>query len=954
LINARPVPKGWLGWAVEKMAIRKNKPKREKKSLNVSPADTPSASELFVRPPVDTELCDEPASATQANTTMQSSLQADTLRARLAANRPAGVQKSKFAITQKILIAGVFISTVLLTYSLVFSPFPPSPPSQTHVSQSTGRLTAKQPAADTERSDEPASASNAPQTQTAQVSIAQPQVEQKEPNKPPAVVVAETHASSPVSGNQLTQTTEEQLVAQTETAAKPHTELRDEPASATPESSQKTEPSSLRLADEYFTAKDYVRTYNACNTLRQNLPGKEFELVRDFLYFRMATCIARKSNPDKANEMFRAVSESPSITLKTLANYNLCLLEMNSGQYIKARTRAYKTIALTGAVAPDYKWALTLERNCQFLAAEAIARQALSLSDADKELPRQLWYHEDEKDPLTGLNEAELQKVLNAGIEQFNTGLLAPQIKSVESVAGSPALARWSVVCNGPGIEELMARFASNAGIDVKWTRHIDNSPSTEQQPVSWNRSVCLCLPEATAQQVISISTGSVGLLAQTNDTNGIIIITDPTEYYVLSEHTRMLNEYSIWLWRKLLLMYSDDHRVANAHFVLGVLHEQKGQTSEAISEYKLVANRYSKTPLVPAALLRSSRLKTSLRDYPGASRDLKQLIEQYPENELIGQAHLNLAETTMKAGMYDQACAQYRKAYALALSTEFKAMAALGAGKCFYQQKEYAPALKWLTLYFETIDAQQPTAKKSAKPELQNNHELYTAYLLLGKTYLALGNIQQACETLERTVKKTNASDDYAEAIATLAEAQIKQHDFVTALKTIENIRPWSFSQEQTTRFLLLKSEILRESGLVEQASALLADRIQYLTDAKLKAYVTLEMARCEIAANHFDLARSYLTDAISSIDAGPDAQTASLELAEVCLKLKDYRQTISICKQLLNSSPPEQIKQKVSRILAAAYSSQKDYNRATMALLASPTNQVTTKENKTDMSEK
>lgn len=915
-------------YVIEKMAAKKSKPKREKKTLNVSPADTPSANELFVQPPV--EITEEsPATVnvisqsakTAANTPVQSFPKAE--------NRPASVHKSNFV--QWVLIVGITISSALLIYELAFPPSSPPPTPQAHVSQ-------KQPATES-NSTQPQIAHKEtlaaqPQAAHKETSITPPQVPQKEANQPTVATATEA--------NQHTQPAEEQPVAQTETAANP------QPS----ESSQKTEPLSLRLADEYFAAKDYVRTYNACNKLRQNLPGKEFELVRDFLYFRMAICMAQKSDLGKANEMFRAVSESQSITLKALANYNLCLLEMNSGQYLKARTRAYKTIALTGAIASDYKWALTMERNCQFLAAEATARQTLSLSDTDKELPRKLWYHEEEKDPLTGLDEVELQKVLNAGIELFNTGLLAPQIKSVESSSDSPTLARWSVVCNGPGIEELMARFVSNAGIDVKWVRHTENNSVTEQRPVSWNRSVCLYLPAATAQQVASVATGAVGLLAQISDTN--IIITDPTEYYALSEHTRMLNEYSIWLWRKVLLMYSDDHRAANAHFVLGVLQEQKGQASEAISEYKLVANRYAKTSLAPAALLHSSRLKTSLRDYLGASRDLKQLIEQYPENELVGQAYFNLAETTMKAGMYEQACSQYRKAYALALSTEFKAIAALGAGKCFYQQKEYEPALKWLTIYLEMVGAQQVAAQKSAKPELQNDHELYTAYLLLGKTHLALGNLQQACEALDRTVKQANATDDYAEAIATLAETQIKQHDFVTALKTIENIRSWSFSQEQTTRFLLLKSEIMRESGLVEEASALLADRIQYLTDTKLKAYVTLEMARCEIASNHLDLARSYLTDAISSIDAGPYAQTASLELAEVCLKLKDYRQTISICKQLLGSSPSEQIEQQASKILATAYSSQKDYDKAAMALLASPTIQNTAKEKKTDTSEK
>ena len=60
-----------------------------------------------------------------------------------------------------------------------------------------------------------------------------------------------------------------------------------------------------------------------------------------------------------------------------------------------------------------------------------------------------------------------------------------------------------------------------------------------------------------------------------------------------------MLIEYSIWLWRKLLLMYGDDHRIANANFVLG-LCTRKVETSEAISEYKLVANRYADSALPP------------------------------------------------------------------------------------------------------------------------------------------------------------------------------------------------------------------------------------------------------------------------------------------------------------------------------------------------------------------
>jgi tetratricopeptide (TPR) repeat protein len=907
---------------LKKMAIRKSKPKREKKAFTASPANTPSPSELFVQPPVETvddaqapfNVLSQPAQINE-NTSTQTQ------------NRLFSIINRKFPITQSVLFAGILISTALLTYSLVFSPSNPPPTSQSPISQSTGHLTAEQTAAE----------SNATETQPVQPHVVQPKIAQKEPSSTPAITFEANEYTS-----------KEQLAVNTDT------ELRDGPASATPEnsqpqaSSQQTEPLSLSLADNYFAAKDYVRAYYVSNKLRQNLTGKEFELVKDFLNLRMATCMAQKSSPDKAHEMFRAVSESRSIALKALANYNLCLLEMNSGQYLKARTRAYKTIALTGAIASDYKWALSLERNCQFLAAEAIARQSLSLSDADKDLPKQLWYREEEKDPLTGLNEVELNKVLNAGIDRFNTGLLAPQIQNIESSTGPSTLAHWSVVCNGPSIEELMARLASNAGIDVKLTKRTYNSSAAEQQFAGWNRPVCLYLPSATAQQVASIATGAVGLLAQFNDANAIVI-TDPTEYYTLSEHTRMLNEYSIWLWRKLLLMYSDDNRVSNTHFMLGLLQEQRGQSSEAIIEYKLVATRYAKTPLAPSALLNSSRLKTGLRDYNGASADLKQLIDQYPENELVGQAHINLAETTLKAGFYEQACSLYKKAYNLGFSSESKAVAALGAGKCLYNLNEYESAIKWLNIYLEAVESQNSSTQKSVKPSSKNNSELYTVYLLLGKANLAIGNYQRACEILERTVRKADVSDEYAEVIATLARAQMKQNDFVTALKTVENVRSWSFSQEQTTRLLLLKSEILRESGLAEQAISLLNDRIQYLTDPKMKTSVTLELGRCEIAANHLDLARSYITEAISSMDPGTDAQAASLELADVCLKLKDYRQAITISKQLIDSLPPAPIKQKATQILAAAYSNQKDYDKAAMSLLTLSARQNTVTEKKT-----
>ena len=806
------------------------------------------------------------------------------------------IRSQRISLLQKVLIGGVALSAALLTYSLIISQFGPKTPLQANAAQPPP-LTAEANQLST-----PQKGANQPVTQP---------------------------SGSPVAKTELVSATRpgEAMTASA-------------PTSETPGRSRETEataePLSLQIAEGYYTSKDYDRAYDAYERLRQNLAAQNFELVRDFLQFRKALCLEKKADFDKANRLFKEVSESRSIALRAIANYRSSLLEMNSGQYLKARTRAYKAIALTGALALDSEWALALERDCHFLVAEAVTRQVLSLCDADKELPRQLWSRPAEKEPLTGLNESELQKALNSGIERLSSGLLAPQVQAAES---SGTLSRWSVVCNGPGIEELMARFATNAALEVKWVRNTDIAAKTEPRPASgeagWNRPVTLYLPATTTQQVAATAAGTAGLLAQVDDTN-TITITDPAAYSSLSEHTRLLNEHAIWLWRKLLLTYSDDQRIPNVHFVLGILQGQKGQVAEAIAEYKLVANRYSHTPLVPFALLRSSRIKTDLRDYTGASGDLKQLIEQYPDNELIGQAHIDLAETTMKAGSYDRACSLYRKAYTLGSSTESKTIAAFGAGRCFYQMNDYESAVKWLTLYIEAV----------AKQKSQGGADLYTAYLLLGKANLALGNLQQACDALERTAKRAAASDDYLEAISSLVEAQIKQENFVAALGTIENIRAWPFSQEQVTRLLLLKSKVLRTIGLTDQAVTLLSDRAQYLTDQQLKANVILELARCNIAAKNFDLASAHLTEVLSMVEPGPVSQQASLELAYVCMKLGEHQQTISICKKLLDSSACEQIKQQASKILASVYSKQENYDKAALALLTTSALPDTTKQ--------
>lgn len=215
----------------------------------------------------------------------------------------------------------------------------------------------------------------------------------------------------------------------------------------------------------------------------------------------------------------------------------------------------------------------------------------------------------------------------------------------------------------------------------------------------------------------------------------------------------------------------------------------------------------------------------------------------------------------------------------------------------------------------------------------------MYSACFLLGRSNLALGKTQQACEAFEAAFGGSEGKltrTEYIEIVSALVEAKIKQEDFLEALATLENTRSWYFSsEEESIEILLLKSRVLRAMGLADEAVAALGDRAQYALDTQVKAAITLELAKCYVAGGNLELARNDLFEILMLVEPGPLAHEIALVLADVCLKLGHSSQTISICLQLLDLGPATPIKQKALNILAAAYRRQKNYDRAALALL-------------------
>jgi tetratricopeptide (TPR) repeat protein len=680
-----------------------------------------------------------------------------------------------------------------------------------------------------------------------------------------------------------------------------------------------TQPLSLNVARNYIAQKEYDKAFACYEALGKALPAGE-ELLKDFLQLKMALCAKQVNDFEQANRLLTTACQSRSPAVRIVANYYLCLLEIQRKRFLRARTRAYNAIALIKAVDFDDDWALSFECDCSFLVAECLTRQILMLSSTDSDLPDDLWGKPTaSSDPFVNLNEAELRRFLTSGSEHLSRGLLDPEIRKLDDQEGLP---RWSVSSYGAPVEELLAKFAAGADIDIHWAFHGTTGSNSAEGSVR-QRPVSIYLPAATSQQIALTAAGCAGLLADMEGEPGSqkVTIYDPAEYSSLKQHISFLSRQAVSLWQKFVLTFYSDRRLGNAHFLMGLLYSQTELPIEAIAEYKLVANRFSEMSLAPFALLHSSKLKASLRDYPGARDDLKQLIEQYPDVEIYGQAYLRLADATMEAGLNAEAAQLYQRVYNFGLSTESKTASAIGAARSLYETQAYEESVKWLTRYLDLVGNDE-------------NKNLYSAYYLLGQSNLALGKYQQACGAFEYALEQQSSREQYVEAVTSLVKGHIEQEHFVEALDTLESVRTVALSEEQSVEMLLLKCRIFRMLGLIDTAIVTLRDRAEFVSDSQLNAKISFELAKCHIVQGNLEKARGGLTEILGIVEPGSLAQEIAMKLAEVCLKLERGSQAVSVCLKLLESDVPDQKKQQVLKMLAAAYNQQKNYDKATLAL--------------------
>lgn len=657
---------------------------------------------------------------------------------------------------------------------------------------------------------------------------------------------------------------------------------------------------SLAAVEKDFAAGNYSSCVEGYSSLlaRATLATQTHNAsMTNFLRLRLGQSLVKVQRADDARRHLQLAAADNSPALRVTGGLELARVEIDSNQYMLARSSACAAAAAAGF--SDRTAPLAVE--CDLMAAKALSRKVLAMRGSGEGVACDAR----PGDIFAGLDEAAIRGVLAEGLGGMSLAAVGVQVRPEES----NGVVRYDVACAGNSLDELLSRLVTASGTKLRFA----NVAAPQRA-----RPITLACRGQTEQRVIDLACGSAGLIARFSGQE--ISVFDPAAVASLQEQQDLLTSEATSAWRRFFLRYGSDDRNADAHVALGSLMESCGDDLAAIGEYQITFSRFPKSQAAPQALLRSARLRIGMKDYKAAREDLSNVLDNYPSWKGWEEAYVSLGEAVMEGGALDEAQRIYRVLSAKEVSPAVRLQIARGNGKLMHLRGQHGPAVE----QFKTYLAGAGAGASAQKAE---------TWWLLGRSQLALGQTQQAAASLYKALAAGPAAKARFDVAAELVEALIAAQQYATALGVLRQAEQDRPSVSQQCRLLVLTGRLHRSMGLADCVVDQLRRSADTLADEALARQVRLELARCLASAKRPKEAHELLTQLLPSLDAAA-VESATCDLAATALELDHPQQAIALCEELVRTCKDGAILKTARQILSQAHLASKDFASAAGSL--------------------
>ncbi len=631
---------------------------------------------------------------------------------------------------------------------------------------------------------------------------------------------------------------------------------------------------------------------------------KHFSVMKDF----------SEMEPERVYQVLTELCRSQSPLIAANAYYNLAAVNHKSGYHLEAFRLASTAFNLIDFVQYEAIDTAELKTNCNLLALNSFSHHVLSI-DNNSDTGKELTLTSNKSDFFEKLTEQQSLQAASSGVSGLLATAQKPIIEKIDT--NNDAQGYYTVFCHNLPLESLLVKLAVLSGYDLRF-EGFNGNEELKKRPVTLNSRT------APFSELVEYACNSASFLVKFEQGTDapVATIINPQQYQELSSHLNMLNRLANNLWTRFLLQDNNSRHKDLAHVMLGQLYKQNKEYQRAIAEFQLVANTFPQTSMAPVALLYSAETKKAATGGPAGKDDLTRLIEQYPSSLLTSDAYLDLANISFETADYRRAIMMYQKIFLTYDNLDTKALAAYKVAQSYNLLSEHANALNWLSYYLGLANSKYNTYYPKALLET-------------GKANLLLKRYAQANEAFVAAMKFDLPAEDYPVAVFGVIEGLIHLNDLAAALATLENINMWQLTPEQGIRAIQMKADVYHRIGLSQQAIAILADRIEYISDINLRTNIILQLCDYLMEGDNPRKARRLLAQCVTQLDDLQQIHAVNVKLAEACLMLSDYDRTIAICSELLAEEIPVDIRQHAQQTLAKAYEARNDYENTALVLM-------------------
>lgn len=650
-------------------------------------------------------------------------------------------------------------------------------------------------------------------------------------------------------------------------------------------------------AESAFAAKRYSQAAPLYRELVRISTRRDEAIIRDLLNLRLGECELRGDHPEQGLALLEALAASPSPIIRAWAAYLRANHDLESGQYLQARLKAYS--AIVALMAMDSR--LKLETDCDVIVAQALSRQVLGFYESGAIL----WQPVRAQDPFAGLDHAGLLALLQEGYNRPQAAVVGPEIRKQQSPSYAPV---FSVSSRNYTIDDLLSRFATAAAVELRWM----SVPAAARRRVQ-----AIDCRETSEQRFGEVLCGSVGLLSRFSGDE--ITVLDPQACNSLSEQREVLLKEAISVWRRLFIRNPEDRSVPQGYFAVALLQECSGAAIDAMKEYQMLAARFEHNAVAPQALLRAAQIRINMRDFTGARANLLDILDRYPDCPASADIYLSLGRTTMEAGLLTEAAGTFRKLYHLNLTGPSQKLAALELGRCFHRSQEYAEASKWLTRFIGLAD--------------KDDAHLAEAFMMLARSEAQQDHLDEAVAAYQRALLSRPSEKDRPGMLLELAAVQARQQRYPQALAVLGRLHAEELTEGQVFEAMALSSRVYRAMALPDRSIRVIREKLSLLSSSELLARAGLELAGSYREVDDTDSAIKLLEEALPKLRENTDIWNATVMLAELNVKIGKPMVAITMIQELLKGRCPETVRTQAAQVLGNAYLAQKDYDKAALA---------------------